>query len=178
MQDMETVKPTSGDSPAGEDPRAIVKVPTSQELYDFFNNFIGLWLRLPSQRIGNTEDDIPQLPNERGLMFIQPVTGILVIRTSEDFGKALVKLAETKDLHSDLFVEMVVLFWHKFVSKFWGLDSRTLPPVLFKRSLPKNWPDRKADVHLATLVLQQPIEIRLWTHLTPQDMDSWNPPKK
>lgn len=170
---MEIVKPSPGDLPSSP-----VKIPTQMEMYDFFNQFIGLWLRLPSQRVDRTEDDIPQLPNERGLMFIQPTTGILVIRTSEDFGKALAKLAESKDLQSDLFVEMVVLFWHKFVSKFWGMDSRTLAPVLFKKSIPKYWPDRKADAHLATIVLQQPIEIRLWTNLTTEDMDRWNPSKK
>ena len=175
---METVNPAPGPVPSDGPSSSAIKVPTSQELYDFFNQFIGLWLKLSAQRIANTEDDIPQLPNERGLMFIQPTTGILVIRTSEDFGKALVKLAESKDMHSDLFIEMVVLFWHKFVSKFWGMDSRTLTPAIFKRSLPKNWPDRKADVHLATVVLQQPIEIRLWINLTSADMVRWHPPKK
>ncbi len=170
---METVKPFSSDGPSPS-----VKIPTQIEMYDFFNQFMGLWLRVPSQRVDRTEDDIAHLPNERGLMFIQPTTGILVIRTSEDFGKALAKLAESKDMQADLFVEMVVLFWHKFVNKFWGMDSRTLAPVLFKRSLPKYWPDRKADAHLATIVLQQPIEIRLWTNLSPEDMNRWNPPKK
>jgi len=176
---METVNPNHNSVPAfEEDPSSKLKVPTSHEMYDFFNQFIGLWLRLPSQRVDGTEDDIPMLPNERGLMFTEPVNGILVLRTSEDFGRALAKLAENKDLQTDLFVEMVVLFWHRFVSKFWGMDSRTLAPAVFRKSLPKHWPDRKADCHLSTIVLQQPIEIRFWTSLTDEDMGRWNVPKK
>ena len=150
-----------------------LKIPTQIELYDFFNRFMGDWLKVSSQRVDRDEDDIPYLPNERSLLFSQPTSGVLVIRTSEEFGKALKKLAEANDSHSDLFVEMTVLFWHRFVSKFWGMDSRNLAPALFKKSLPKQWPDRKTDVFLSVFVLNQPIGIRLWTHLTDAEIKRW-----
>ena len=160
-----------------QDP-ASVKIPTSQELYDFFSSFLLKWLKVPAQRVEGIDDDIQVLPNEQGLLFIQPTSGVLVIRTSEDFGKALAKLGQNKGVTHDLFVEMIVLVWHRFVSHFWQLDSRTLPPALFKKSFPKDWPDRKPDSHLVVLVLQQPVEICLWFYLTGEDMKRWKNPLK
>jgi hypothetical protein len=173
---METVKSAS-DFPLQEGhPSQPLKIPTGQELYDFFNQFMLMWLRLPSQRVDRVESDIPLLPNERGLMFMKPTAGILVIRTSEDFAKGLVKLAGAKETPGDLFVEMIVLFWHRFVSKFWGLDSRRLPPAVFKKSLPKHWPERKPDSALTVFVLQQAIELRLWVAITEVEMERWKKP--
>src|SRR5580658_839109 len=102
---METDKPNFSNPMAGGIPPSTVKIPTVQELYDFFNQFLLMLLRLPSQKIDKVEDDIHMLPNERGLMFVEPITGILVLRTSEDFAKGLAKLAGTQEKHSDLFVE-------------------------------------------------------------------------
>ncbi len=154
------------------------KIPTSSELYVFFNQFIMKWLNLPAQRVEGIEDDIQTLPNEHGLMFMHPISGILVIRTSEEFGQGLAKLAKTREVPHDLFVEMIVLFWHRFVSNFWKLDSRTLPPSIFKKSLPKHWPDRKPDAQLVVFVIQQPVEIRLWVQLTVADIERWKRPAK
>lgn len=159
-----------------EKPSFSGKIPTSPELYDFFNSFLLNWLKLPSQKVEVDDDDIQSLPNEQGLLFTHPMTGILVIRTSEDFGKGLAKLAKIKDIPHDLYMEMIVLFWYRFVSHFWGMDSRKLPAALLKRSLPKLWPDRKPDSHLTVFVIQQPIEIRLWVHLTETDMERWKKP--
>jgi hypothetical protein len=154
------------------------KIPSTSELYVFFNDFILKWLKLPAQRVDGIEDDIQTLPNEHGLMFLHPISGILVIRTSEEFGQGLAKLAKTREIPHDLFVEMIVLFWHRFVSNFWGMDSRTLPPAIFKKSVPMHWPDRKPDADLVVFVIQQPVEIRLWVHLTEADRDRWKKPSK
>ncbi len=154
------------------------KTPTSSELYDFFNPFLLKWLKLPSQKVEIVDDDIQTLPNEHSLLFTQPVTGILVIRTSEEFGIGLAKLAKIKDIPHDLFMEMIVLFWHRFVSHFWAMDSRTFPAGMLKKSLPKHWPDRKPDSHLVVFVIQQPIEIRLWFNLTETDRERWKKPSK
>lgn len=175
---MATVTP-SPDNPFSDDHSSVqVKIPSNRELYDFFNQFLGVWMKLPSQRVDKVEDDIHPLPNERGLMFTEPVKGILVLRTSEDFGKALAKLAGVKGSKSDLFVEMIVLLWHRFVSKFWGKDSRRLPPALFKRSVPAHWPNRKPDSGLMVLAMQQPIELCLWVNLTEAEMERWKGPKR
>jgi len=156
-----------------EPPKPSFKLPNSLELYDFFNTFIQKWLKLAASRVEHADDDIQTLPNEHGLLFQEPLTGILVIRTSEDFGKGLARLAQTKEIDHDLFVEMIVLFWHRFVSTYWGKDSRLLPPALFKKSVPKHWPDRKPDSHLLVFVIQQPVEVRIWTHLTEAEIERW-----
>ncbi len=153
-----------------------LKIPTSLELYDFFNSFLLKWLKLPSQRVDIVDDDIQTLPNEHSLLFMHPMKGILIIRTSDEFGKGLAKLAKIKDIPHDLFMEMIVLFWHRFVSHFWALDSRNLPAGLLKKSIPKHWPDRKPDSHLVVFVIQQPVEIRLWFNLTETDIERWKKP--
>ncbi len=160
------------DSP-DEVPSSLPKIPTSSELYDFFNPFLLNWLKLPSQKVDIPDDDIQTLPNEHSLLFTQPMTGILVLRTSDEFGKGLAKLAKIKDIPHDLFMEMIVLFWHRFVSRFWSLDSRTLPAASFKKSIPKNWPDRKPDSLLMVFVIQQPVEIRLWFNLSETETERW-----
>lgn len=175
---METVDHSLTDPFPPEDPDSHVRIPTSQELYDFINQFLAQWLKLASQKVDRVEDDIHPLPNERGLMFSEPTTGILVLRTSEDFGKALEKLAGERESSNDLFVEMIVLLWHRFVSKFWKMDSRRMPPVLFKRSIPAHWPDRKPDVAVMVLTTRQPIELRFWVNLTYADIERWKNAKK
>jgi hypothetical protein len=150
--------------------------PTSSELYDFFNSFMGRWLGLPSSRVTQADDDIQFLPNEQGLLFSAPMDGILVLRTSEDFGKGLQRLARERQVDHDLFMEMLVVMWHKFVSRFWELDSRRLPAAFFKRSLPMHWPDRKPDSALLVFVLNQPVEVRLWLGLTEAEKERWKIP--
>jgi hypothetical protein len=161
-----------------ESPSSSSKIPTSSELYDFFNPFLLKWLKLPSQKVDHSDDDLQTLPNEHSLLFAHPMPGLLVIRTSEEFGQGLAKLAKIKEIPHDLFMEMIVLFWHRFVSHFWAMDSRTLPAGLLKKSLPKHWPDRKPDSHLVVFVIQQPVEIRLWFHLTSTDIELWKKPSK
>jgi hypothetical protein len=152
--------------------------PSTEDLYVFFNGFLGRWLGLPSTRVTGAENDIQSLPNEHGLMFQAPLEGILVLRTSEEFGKGLQRLAKDRHVDHDLFTEMLVVMWHRFVLKFWELDSRRLPAAFFKRSLPKHWPDRKPDSALLVFVLQQPVELRLWLRLTEDEKERWKKPGK
>lgn len=148
-------------------------VPTPDDLYDFFNSVIYRWLKLPSKKVASVDTDIQALPNEEGFLFSEPSTGILVLRTSEAFGEGLARLAKTREVPHDLFMEMIVVFWHQFVGKFWQLDSRTLPPLLFKKSVPRHWPDRKPDSQLTVFILEQPVELRLWVDLTAEEMVRW-----
>lgn len=175
---METVQPIMDQPDFDGDHAPAVRIPTGQELYDFINQFLAQWLKLASQRVDRVEDDIHPLPNERGLLFTEPTYGILVLRTSEDFGKALEKLAGERGGSNDLFIEMTVLLWHRFVSKFWGKDSRHLPPVLFKKSIPAHWPDRKPDSAVMIITTRQPIELRLWVGLTTAEIERWKSGKK
>lgn len=158
------------------DENPIYRVPSSEELYDFFNAFLGRWLGLPSSRAMGFDTDIPDLPNEQGLLFHAPVDGILVLRTSEEFGKGLQRVARDRHVDHDLFMEMLVVMWHRFVAKFWELDSRRLPAAFFKRSIPMHWPDRKTDASLLVFVLQQPVELRLWLRLTEAEKERWKKP--
>jgi hypothetical protein len=150
-----------------------IPVPTTDELYDFFNTFIYKWLKLPSKKVAAVENDIQILPNEEGLLFSEPAPGILVLRTSEAFATGLAKLAKLKEVPTDLFLEMIVVFWHRFVGNFWKLDSRQLPPILFKKTFPRHWPDRKPDSHLIVFILEQPVELRIWVNLSEEEKERW-----
>ncbi len=148
-------------------------IPSSDDLYDFFNAVIYRWLKLPSKKVASVDTDIQVLPNEEGFLFSEPSKGILVLRTSKEFGEGLARLAKNKEVPHDLFLQMIVVFWHQFVGKYWQLDSRTLPPLLFKKSVPRHWPDRKPDSHLTVFILEQPVELRLWVDLTEEETARW-----
>ena len=148
-------------------------IPSSDDLYDYFNACIYRWLKLPSKKVDSVDTDIQTLPNEEGFLFSEPTKGILVLRTSQAFGEGLARLAKTKEVPHDLFVEMIVLFWHQFVGKFWKLDSRRLAPLLFKKSIPRHWPDRKPDSHLTVFILDQPVELLMWFHVTEKEETRW-----
>jgi len=76
------------------------------------------------------------------------------------------------------FVEIVVLFWNRFVSKFWGMDSRNLTQALFKKSFPLDWPNRKPDVAVTVFIEKELLEIRLWTPLRDGEMENWKKSRK
>lgn len=158
---------------------APVKLPSSTEFHDFFTEFLYAWLKLSSQNIVGIGDEIPNLPMERGLQFSKPFNGILVIRTMPEFEGYLQKAAHIDpSAHREMFVELFVLFWHKFVSKFWGLDSRKLPPSLFKKSIPLDWPNRKPDALIQVFVGNYPVGVRFWANLTEEEMSHWREPKQ
>lgn len=156
------------------------KIPTTPELFAFFNQFLDGWMKLSAQMAVGIGDEIPNLPLERGLLFSKPFNGILVIRTLPEFESHLQKVEYMDSAPSarrDLFMELFILFWHRFVSKFWNLDSRLLPPSLFKKSIPADWPDRKSDALLQVFVANHPLVIRLWTSVTDEEMSHWRSPK-
>lgn len=159
------------------DPSSIFP-PSRDELYDFFNDFMVRWLKLSSQKVEGVEDDLQSLPNEQGLLFPEPVPGILVLRTSEEFGKGLARLAKERQVDHDLFMEMLIVLWHRFTAHFWQIDCRRMPAAFFKRSIPRHWPNRKPDSHLLVFVLQQPVEVLLWLHLSEEEKERWKKPGK
>jgi hypothetical protein len=178
---MENVKPMANPLLDPGNVGSEVKIPTNRELYEFFNQFLLMWIRKPSKLVDWVEGGISDLPLERGLMFFQPLSGFLVIRTSQGFEAQLEKLTtdgKSEEAHMELFVEMVILFWHRFVSKFWGLDSRTLPPVLFKKSVPLDWPDREPDTACVVFVDKEPVEIRIWAPISENETARWRKPRK
>ena len=157
------------------------KIPTNQELYDFLNQFLKGWTGLSAQKIVGAGDDVPNLPLEKGLMFSKPFNGLLVIRTVSEFEGQLQKAADDDKSQAgqrDVFVEFFILFWHKFVSKFWGLDSRKLPPAVFRKSIPLDWPQRKMDVFLQVFVANYPLGIRFWANLTDEEINRWRNPQR
>lgn len=176
---MEMPKPATDSSFESTLDSAPVKLPTTPELFGFFNQFLIGWLNLSAQMAVGLGDEVPNLPLEKGLLFSKPINGILVIRTVSEFEDYLKKNAKVDEAHPrDMFVELFVLFWHKFVSKFWSLDSRKLPPSLFKKSIPLDWPNRKTEASLQVFVGNYPLGIRLWVNLTEEEINHWRGSKK
>jgi hypothetical protein len=154
-------------------------IPTDDELYQCFFSFLKRWAKLDAQWVGRPLDDIPPLRLERGLLFSDPLRGMLVIRTSMNFEDLLCEIVNRSKSPSDspdLFIEMVILFWHRFVSDFWKKDTRTLKPVLFKTTIPIDWPDRRPDSATLVFVKNIPLEIKLWAPLSQDETLSWKKP--
>jgi hypothetical protein len=154
-------------------------IPTDDELYQCFFSFLRRWSKLDAQWVGRPLDDTPPLRLERGLLFSDPLRGMLVIRTSMNFDDLLYEIVNRSKNPSDspdLFIEMVILFWHRFVSDFWKKDTRTLKPVLFKATVPIDWPDRRPDSATLVFVKNIPLEIRLWAPLSQDEILSWKKP--
>ncbi len=147
-----------------------VRVPTDDELYQLFFTFLKRWTNLEAQWVSRPLDDTAPFELERSLLFSDPLPGRFVIRAPKTFEtllhQALNKSAPAED-SPDLFVEMVILFWHRFVKNSWKKDSRTLRPAFFKPSVPWDWPDRRPDSAALVFVKNTPLEIRLWAPLRP-----------
>lgn len=158
-----------------------LKIPTGQELFEFFREFLSKWSGLAAHKVEVDDDGVPPLDLELGLMFNEPLTGILVIRASEKLEKLLeessssVKARETK---LGFFTEVVILFWNRFVAKFWALDSRKLAQALFKKSIPLDWPTRRPDRAITVFIKEELLEIRLWTSLSQAEMENWKKSRK
>lgn len=128
-------------------------------------------------------DDISPLHLEQGIYFFQPFEGVLVVRTRDHFENFLKELSGGKKVSKDsrsegLFLELVVLFWHLFVSQIWRLDTRTIKPAILKTSAPVDWPDRKPDSACTVFIKDLPLEIRLWANVTPEETRAWKKPKR
>ncbi len=154
-----------------------VKIPTSKELYEFFDVFFQKWAKIPSDYFSWPEEGPLPFPMEEGILFSQPLNGLIVVRTSLDFGNLLTELAQERkqdeSKRNALFTEMTVLFWHKFAMKFWQLDSRRITPAILRHCVPAEWPDRKPQSACLAFVKEYPVEIRLWTGLTDQEIQAW-----
>ena len=174
-------EPAPGFSAESPTPTSQPKIPTTPELFEVFNQVLGKWVGMSAQPAVGMEDEVHHLPLEMGLMFSQPLNGILVIRTAADFGSYLqktVRKGQTTPGLKEVFMELFILFWHQFVARFWNLDSRKLPASLFKQSIPLDWPNRKSDVLLQVFVEDHPLAIRLWAPITEEEMKRWRDPKR
>jgi len=168
-----TENPPSHSSPSGP-----VLIPDGIKIYNVLNQFLIRWANEAPRYVPMSMEDMSSLPVEQGIFFFEPLDGILVIRSTKDFEKFLVKLATGKKAGRDyqkkgIFLEMTVLFWHLLVSQVWRLDTRILKPAMLKASVPLDWPDRKPDSACTVFIKDFPLEIRLWVHLTPQEIHHW-----
>jgi hypothetical protein len=157
------------------------KVPTSQDLHEIFKEFLLKWTGVAVQQIEISKDEIPNLPLELGLMFFEPRVGILVIRASDTFESLLEKSAsggKTRETKLGFFTEIVVLFWNRLVSKFWGMESRKLKQAMFKKSIPLDWPNRNPDAAIAVFAEKELVEIRFWSPISEGEMENWKKSRK
>lgn len=166
-----------------EAPAAAEKVLTPSrssqlELFDLFNRFLIRWANEAAQWAGMDTEDVSYLPLEQSILFKEPFTGLIVLRSTQGLEEYLAsefaRKKNAKPPHSKgLFLEMTVLFWHELILKMWKVDARKLSPALFKASAPVHWPDRKADAFCTVFIKDFPLEIRLWTDVTADEMEPW-----
>ncbi len=151
-------------------------VPTDDELFQCFFSFLKRWSKLEAQWAGRPPEDTPSLELERGLLFTDPLKGMMVLRAAKDFENLLQEIRPGSKRSFDspeLFIEMVVLFWHQFARDFWKRDTRTLKPVLFKATVPVDWPDRRPSSASLVFVKNLPLEIRIWAPLSLDETQHW-----
>lgn len=165
---MDNLSPPPGSNP----------IPDGIKIYNLFNQFFIRWANQETKYAKLYPDEIAFLEVEQGICFFEPFDGILVIRTSKDFEKFLTELACGKKAQKDvqkmgLFLELVVLFWHLFVSQTWKLDTRTMKPSILKKSIPADWPNRNPETGCTVFIKNYALEIRLWTNLSPEEMKLW-----
>ena len=148
-------------------------IPTNKELFDIFNQFLLRWTGLRSHRIVSMENHATSLPQGWELMFVQPLLGILVIRTTQDFEAKVeewVTGRQLKESKNELLQEMLVLFWWHFASMFWGLETRKTKSSLFKKLVSSELPERTPDALCLVNIAGQPLEIRLWVPVSEIEM--------
>jgi hypothetical protein len=112
---------------------------------------------------------------EEGILFSEPTSGLLIIRATENFRRYLLNEFERKQKEDhpskgEIFMEMTVLFWHLFARKYFQLDSRKMAPAVLRSSIPIDWPDRNPQSSAMIMVKGNPMELRLWTGLTPEEI--------
>jgi len=158
-------------------------LPPPHELYRLFSQFLKRWADLSARHVGGSGQDIAHLPLEQGILFHEPLKGLLVVRSTADYEKHIVELATGQkpdgNFHEQgLFLEMTVLFWHHLVDQLWHQDTRKLLPAILRASVPAEWPDRKPDSDCMALVREFPLEVRLWVGLSPEETEYWRKTRK
>lgn len=158
------------------------QTPTSRELFEFFEQFFIRWANLSGEYISGSVETILPMGLEEGILFSEPTAGLLVLRASENFRRHLLDEYERKQRgasqgKSEIFLEMTVLFWHLFARRYFQLDSRKMTPAVLRSSLPVDWPDREPQAYALMMVKGNPLELRLWIGLTPEDIARFRQPK-
>ena len=151
------------------------RVPTSMELYAFFNEFLVRWANLTGDHVSWGSETVLPMGLEEGILFSEPAQGLLVIRATENFRRYLLDEFERKQKGAssgkgEIFIEMTVLFWHLFAKKFLQLDSRRMAPVVLRTSLPRDWPDREPQASALITVKGNQIELRFWIDINSEDI--------
>ena len=147
------------------------KMPSSMDLHRILNQLLIRRANLSAQYFNAPLEDVTPLPVEQSFYFSDPMEGLLVVRSTKIFEELL-------ETHEGSFLELSVLFYHQLFREAWGLDTRVLKAVLFKRSIPLTWPDRKPDSSCMVFIKESPLEIRLWTPITAREAEIWRKSKK
>lgn len=143
------------------------RIPSSTELHRILNQMLIRRYNLSAQYFGAPLEDMSPLPVEQSICFSEPKEGLLVMRSSRLFEKFL------DDEVKESFLELAILFYHQLFQDAWKLDTRKLKAALFKASAPAAWPDRKPDSSCTVFVKDSPLEIRLWTPVSGEEMENW-----
>jgi len=159
-----------------ETPAPAYQVPSSQELYSFFNEFLIRWANLTGEHVSWGADTILPMGLEEGILFSEPASGLLVLRATENFRRYLLNELERKQKDAnpakkEIFIEMTVLFWHLFARKYFLLDSRKMAPVVLRSSIPMDWPERDPQASAMIMVKGNALELRFWIGISQADIN-------
>ncbi len=160
----------------------IYQIPSSKELYQFFDQFLVRWANVTGEYIPWAQETLLPMGLEEGILFSEPTSGLLVLRATENFRRYLLNEFERtqKEGHpakGEIFMEMTVLFWHLFAKKYFQLDSRKMAPAVLRSSVPAQWPDRDPQSSAMIMVKGNPMELKLWIGLTPEDITRFRRPR-
>ncbi len=146
-------------------------IPSALDLHRIFNRLLIRRANLAAQLFQSPMEDLAPLGAEQSIYFSEPLAGLLVLRSSENFDSFL----QGESLGSLL--ELTVLFHHQLFKEVWRLDTRKTKAALFKRSIPLQWPDRRFNTGCTLFVKDFPLEIRLWAPVTEEEMEKWRKSK-
>ncbi len=110
--------------------------------------------------------DIAYLPLERMAYLTGSVRGILVLRTSAEFGAWLRQQRNDTPLgrysEAELFEELLSLYTLCVFHHFWDPEDFQIGPIHPFRSIPADWPDGPSQASCSLAVEGHPVEIRFW----------------
>lgn len=147
-------------------------IPTSMELHRILNQMLVRRYNLSAQYVHSLTDEVPNLPEEHSIYFMEPFGGLLVVRSRAEFEKFLQSSCQ------ESLLDLTILFYHQLFLGAWNLDPRQSKSALFKRSIPATWPDRSLDSGCLVFVKDHPVGIRLWTGVSEQEMENWRAYRK
>ena len=136
------------------------------DLGHLFERTVRSWGARTIFHLDSNLTDIDYLPLERMSYLTGSVNGILVLRSSSEFGAWLKQQRNETPLgrynEGELFEELLSLFSLYVFHHFWNPEIFQIGPIHPFRSIPADWPGKNPSASCAIAVEGHPVEIRFW----------------